>query len=660
VELEASRAYPERAEHEPKWHDRLADWLTSRLLRPLVRRVDNPTRRLARFVPYVSAHEAEFSSADDAALRAAATQLRVRLRREGFRPEIAGRTFALVREVAERQIGQRHFDVQLMGGWALLQGRLVEMATGEGKTITATLPACTAAFAGIPVHVITVNEYLATRDARSMGPIYRFFGLSVGVITQDMQPDARRAAYACDITYCTNKDLAFDYLRDRVALGDAGSAAHVALEKLRGGGRRASRIVLRGLHFGIVDEADSVFIDEARTPLILSASKGGDDEAEMCAEALAVAQDLVVGEHYRVDVRNRVVDLRDRGCEQLAEWCEARHGVWTSKRLREELVRQALSALLLFHRDQHYVVADGKVQIVDEFTGRIMADRSWERGLHQMIEAKEGVELSTRRDTLARITYQRLFRRYLRLAGMTGTALEVAPEIWSIYRLDAVRVPLNRPDRRAYRIGRIFTSAHAKWEAVADAAERYTRDQGRAVLIGTRSVRASEEVSAVLAARGLEHALLNAKQDKEEAEVIARAGGAGRITVATNMAGRGTDIKPEPDVIAKGGLEVILTECHESARIDRQLFGRCARQGDAGACGAIVSLEDELFRTNAPWLTRFLAGLGGASICSPSVLWILRHMAQTTAERRNARIRADNLKFDRRLETTLAFSGKHE
>ena len=660
VELEASRAYPERAEHEPKWHDRIADWLTSRLLRPLVRRVSNPSGRLARFIPYVSAHEAEFSGAGEEALRSTAAQLRVRLRREGFRPEIAGRAFALVREVAARQIGQRHFDVQLMGGWALLQGRLVEMATGEGKTITATLPACTAALAGVPVHVITVNEYLATRDAQSMGPIYRFFGLSVGVITQDLQPDARRAAYACDITYCTNKDLAFDYLRDRVALGDAGSAAHMALEKLRGGGRRARRVVLRGLHFGIVDEADSVFIDEARTPLILSASKGGEDEAEICVEALALAQALVVGEHFNLDVRNRVVDLRDQGCEQLAECCDKRHGVWTSKRVREELVRQALSALLLFHRDQHYVVAEGKVQIVDEFTGRIMADRSWERGLHQMIEAKEGVELSTRRDTLARITYQRLFRRYLRLSGMTGTALEVAPEIWSIYRLDAVKVPLNRPSLRTYRAGRLYASAPAKWEAVADAAERCTRKQGRAVLIGTRSVRASEELSAVLAARGLDHALLNAKQDKEEADVIARAGAAGRITVATNMAGRGTDIKPEPDVVAKGGLEVILTECHESARIDRQLFGRCARQGDPGACGAMVSLEDELFRTNAPWLTRSLAGLGGESMRSPWALWLLRSVAQAAAERRNARIRADNLKYDRRLEATLAFSGKHE
>jgi len=324
------------------------------------------------------------------------------------------------------------------------------------------------------------------------------------------------------------------------------------------------------------------------------------------------------------------------------------------------MARQALSALHLFALDQHYVVSESKVQIVDEFTGRIMADRSWERGLHQMIEAKEGVELTARRETLARITYQRLFRRYLRLAGMTGTAQEVAPEIWAIYRLDVVKVPLNRPSRRTHAPGRLFATAQEKWQAVADAAERCAHAQRRPVLIGTRSVRASEELSRVLDARGLAHALLNAKQDREEAEVVAAAGAPGRITVATNMAGRGTDIRLSPDVIARGGLQVILTECHESARIDRQLFGRCARQGDPGSCAMLVSLQDELFLTYAPWLTRFALNSGTWVQRSPLTLAMLRIAAQAAAERRNARVRADTLKLDRRLEKTLAFSGQAE
>ncbi|OFZ97963.1 MAG: hypothetical protein A2Z64_12680 [Betaproteobacteria bacterium RIFCSPLOWO2_02_67_12] len=324
------------------------------------------------------------------------------------------------------------------------------------------------------------------------------------------------------------------------------------------------------------------------------------------------------------------------------------------------MVRQALSAIHLFQRDQHYVIAEGKVQIVDEFTGRIMPDRSWERGLHQMIEAREGVELSARRETLARITYQRLFRRYLLLAGMTGTALEVAEEVWSVYRLPVVKVPLNRPSRREMHAGRLLATARAKWDAVAATAERITRREQRPLLIGTRSVQASEELSRVLTARGLAHALLNAKQDRSEAEIIAAAGNAATITVATNMAGRGTDIRLGPQVAEHGGLHVILTECHESARVDRQLFGRCARQGDPGDCQAIVSLEDELFRVYAPWLTRLAARLGGGEERARWALAILRVVAQAAAERRNSSIRRDTLRQDRRLEKTLAFSGRQE
>jgi preprotein translocase subunit SecA len=657
AELAAGRPYGERAEGEDPWHDRAAEWLLATLVRPLRERLANPTRRLERIVPLVDAHEAELRLLSDPELRARARGLRARLRRQGFTRALAAECFALVREAASRTTGQRHYETQLMAGWALLQGRLVEMATGEGKTFAATLPACAVAFAGYPVHVITVNDYLASRDAQEMRPLYGFLGLDVGVVVQGQSPAQRRAAYSCAVTYCTNKELAFDYLRDRVALAQRASRLHLALEGLRGEPVRQDRLVLRGLHFGIVDEADSVFIDEARTPLILSTVTRAREDEERCYQALAAARRLSAGEHYLLERAERRAVLREAGKDYLDGLAEAGWEVADSVREREELVTQALSALYLFHRDQHYVVAEGKVQIVDESTGRVMPDRSWERGLHQLIEAKEGCALSERRETLARITYQRLFRRYLCLSGMTGTANEVAREVRAIYRLPVVRVPLHRPLRRAEHGALALPTRAAKWDAVAEAVRRLTQEEERPVLIGTRSVRASEELSAVLSAHGIAHALLNAKQDRSEAEIVAQAGEAARVTVATNMAGRGTDIRLGEGVAASGGLHVILTEYHESRRIDRQLFGRCARQGDPGGCEAIVSLEDELFVVHVAALAGWARGL----TTTPAwLLWLLRAVAQAGAERRNRSIRMQNLKLDRRLEKLLAFSGGGE
>lgn len=588
--------------------------------------------------------------------------MRSRLRHEGFTPERVGECFALVREAASRTIGRRHYESQLMGGWALLEGKLVEMATGEGKTIAATLPACAVAFAGYPVHVITVNDYLARRDAEEMAPLYRFFGFSVGTVVQGMHRPARREAYAKSITYCTNKELAFDYLRDGVALERRSSKLHLALENLRGDTSRNESLVLRGLYFGIVDEADSVFVDEARTPLILSSSVRSPEETDHCERALGFARNLAAGEDYTLDLFERKVALTDRGKGRLDEFASALQGLWTSLRAREELVTQALSALLLYQRDHHYVVSDGKVKIVDESTGRVMPDRSWERGLHQMIEAKEGCALTERRETLARITYQRLFRRYIRLAGMTGTAREVTREIKSVYGLDVASVPLHKPVQRVYGRAHVCMTSAEKWNRVAERVQQLALAESRPVLIGTRSVKASEEISAVLSARGIDHALLNAKQDESEAEVISLAGHAARVTVATNMAGRGTDIKLGPGVAEKGGLHVILTEYHESRRIDRQLFGRCARQGDPGSCEAIVSLEDEIFTVYAPMTTRIvrrLAAIEGRAL--PDAIYEgLKALAQFSAERKNAFIRIQNLKLDRRLNRLLAFSGKGE
>jgi len=613
-----------------------------------------------RLIERVHALEPGLRVLDDAALRARAADLRNVLRRDAFALEPAAQAFALVREAASRTLGQRHFESQLHGGFALLRGRLVEMATGEGKTFCATLPACTMALAGYPVHVITVNDYLAQRDADKLRPLYAFLGLDVGVVCQGMPREARRRAYAAAITYATNKELAFDYLRDRVAVQGRGSRLSQSLRRLAGEAAK-DEPVLRGLIYAIVDEADSVFVDEARTPLILSATGPAEEAAEEGHAVLELAASLSAPEHYVVDAFQHGIRITDAGRAALDAFAEGRHGAWTSVRAREELLKQALGALYLYRRDQHYVVVDGKVQIVDESTGRVMPDRSWERGLHQLIELKEGVEATPRRETLARLTYQRLFRRYVHLAGMTGTAAEAGREIRTVYGLDVVRVPLHKPSLRIDHGLTVCRTLDEKWEWVAEVAEQLAGMRRRPVLIGTRSVEASEQISAVLRRRGLDHALLNAKQDADEAKVVADAGQPGRITVATNMAGRGTDIQLGPGVAELGGLHVILTEYHDSRRVDRQLVGRCARQGDPGSCEAVVSLEDAIFDVCAPRTTALLRGVMDAQLPLPpaAVRW-LRRRAQGAAEGRQYAIRMANLRQDRQLHRLLAFTGRSE
>jgi len=539
---------------------------------------------------------------------------------------------------------------------------VAEMETGEGKTLTATLPACTAALAGVPVHIITVNDYLADRDTNWMGPVYRALGLTVGTIKHGIDPEARRAAYRCDITYCTNKEVTFDYLRDRIVLWDRPSQIRLQVERLYGERSRVRHLLLRGLHFGIVDEADSVLIDEARTPLIISAEGDGYDEQSVYQQALGLARELVPGKDFAVLGSERSLEITDQGkarIEEIGSW-DAKMAI--NRQQREELVRQALVALNLFSRDKHYLVKDGKVQIVDEYTGRLMPDRSWERGLHQLIEIKENCEVTKRKETQARISYQRFFRRYLRLAGMTGTAREVAGELWSIYRLRVVSIPTNRPLHRIYLPDRVYPMPDQRWEAVVSRISKM-HSEGRPVLIGTRSVEASEHLSSLLGNAGLPHKVLNARQDKEEAEIIARAGERARITVATNMAGRGTDIRLSPGIAELGGLHVIATERHEARRIDRQLFGRCGRQGDPGTSEAIISLEDELVTVYVSkpiqWFVLMVLKKPGTYIAR----WIgnvLFHTAQRRAERLHARMRHNLLKMDEQLGDALAFSGRPE
>jgi preprotein translocase subunit SecA len=650
-------AYPERVDPRPTTLDR---WIW-RATGPVLRRLSGWQVRPGALIRAVAATEAELRELDEHQLRYAALALRTPLRLLGLRDELVARSFALVREAARRTLGERHYDVQLVGGRVLLAGLVAEMETGEGKTLTATLAASTAALGGIPVHVVTVNDYLARRDAEWMAPVYAALGLTVGAVVHGMDHEERRAAYACDITYCTSKELAFDYLRDRLALGQHGSRLRLQVERLSSERPRARQLVLRGLHFAIVDEVDSVLVDEARTPLVISEYVDAGGERRVYEQALKLAAGLDPSGDFTIDRRERRIDLTERGRQRLSDLAQPMGAVWRGRLRREELVRQALGASHMFHRDVHYLLQDdGRVVVVDEFTGRRMPDRSWGDDLHQLLETKEGACLTGRNETLARISYQRFFRRYLHLAGMTGTAREAAAELWSVYRLGVRRVATRRPLRRRALPPRISATAAARWAAVVARVAELSRS-GRPVLVGTRSVAASEQLSRLLHDAGIEHRVLNARQDEAEAEIAAMAGEPHRVTVATNMAGRGTDIKLAPGVAERGGLHVIATEYHEAGRIDRQLFGRCGRQGDPGSFEVIASLEDDLMARYGMWWRDVARWAAGAAGRVPA--WLGRRAerrAQRGAEKLHARMRADLLQTDQHLDTALAFSGRQE
>jgi preprotein translocase subunit SecA len=509
------------------------------------------------------------------------------LRRHGPRGAALRDALALAAEASTRTLGLRPHATQLLAARELVRGRIVEMATGEGKSLTAALAGAVVAASGLPVHIFTVNAYLAGRDAQVLQPLYARLGLSVAaVVGTDAQQ--RAAAYRADVAYGVNQEVVFDYLRQRQ-------------------GGSASPFAGRGLFFAIVDEADSILIDEARTPLILARERPAAPAVPLAA-LLALAGGLAEPLHCSVLPRERRVRLEPAGRERLAAW--ARSGAAGSPAaplpVLQDLLEQALAALRLYERDRDYVVLDGKVCIVDEYTGRVLADRSWQAGLHQCIEIKEGLASTHERQTLARLTYPQFFRRYLRMAGMSGTVAEAAGELRRNYGAQVLRVPTHRPVQRTVHALRVFGRAPARWAAVVQAVLQ-ERQAGRAVLVGTRSVRASEAVSAQLAAAGVVHTVLNARQDAAEADIVARAGEPGRVTVATNMAGRGTDIAIAPAVRDAGGLVVILTEFHDARRIDRQLLGRCARQGDPGVAWCLASLDDELFQRELP--TSLLAAL---------------------------------------------------
>jgi preprotein translocase subunit SecA len=616
-------------------------------------------RRLRRILPLVDARASDLRALATDALTEAARQVAMELRRTPDFPDAAvARAFAVIRELSDRLLGQRHYDVQVLGAFGMIKGMLTEMATGEGKTLTATLVAGVAGLAGVPIHVVTVNDYLARRDAEWMTPLYGGLGLTVGIVESGQSAEERRAAYACDITYCTNKELAFDYLRDRMVLGQTMGDLPLKVERLHRPRPRSEQLRLRGLHFALVDEADSVLVDEARTPLIISGAMDNPVDTATVAAALSLAKNLEKDADFFVASEERRIHLTEPGQKRVTAFAADRGGHWRSSVSREELARQALSALHLFDRDKHYVIVDGKVQIVDEYTGRIMPDRSWSDGLHQMIEHKEGCDLTARHNTLARITYQRFFRRYRRLAGMSGTLQPVAAELWRVYRLKVVRVPTARPVQRIHRPDIVVPTEGEKWWVIVGRVKDL-HDKGVPVLIGTRSVASSERASTELSGAGLPHAVLNATQDRREAEIVAEAGEKGRITVATNMAGRGTDIHLGEGIEELGGLHVIMTERHDARRIDLQLAGRAGRQGQRGSFEAILSLEDPLMDTETG------VALSGIAKFAARYLgrWIGReaaNYAQRRAERLHARMRADLLRSDEWQTKTLAFSGRPE
>lgn len=532
-------------------------------------------KNIQPLVEKINALEPEMEKLSSANLQAKTQEFKLRLQKGETLDQLLPEAFAVVREAAKRVTGMRHYDVQMIGGVVLHRGKIAEMRTGEGKTLVATLPVYLNALTGKGVHVVTVNDYLARRDSEDMGRIYRFLGLSVGLIVHDMDFPDRKAAYRADITYGTNNEFGFDYLRDNMVVD-------------------MDQMVQRELHYCIVDEVDSILVDEARTPLIISGP--GEKSADLYKVIAHIVSNMKEGEDYTVDEKQKQVAPTEVGIAKAEKMLgvdnlyDTEHGVDFSHH-----IMCAIKAKALMIRDRDYVVKDGEVIIVDEFTGRLMYGRRFSEGLHQAIEAKEGVQVQRESQTLATITFQNYFRMYEKLAGMTGTAKTEEQEFQKIYGLDVIVIPTNKPMIRTDFPDVIYKTRAAKYRAVVKEIVELHK-AGRPVLVGTTSITQSEELSSMLKKQGVPHNVLNAKYHEKEALIVADAGQHGQVTIATNMAGRGTDIVLGEGVAALGGLHILGTERHESRRIDNQLRGRCARQGDPGSSRFYLSLEDDLMR----------------------------------------------------------------
>jgi preprotein translocase subunit SecA len=617
------------------------------------------TAKFLRQAGIVLGYEKQFSTMTAAKLREAGADFHDMFRLGRNTPEDLLRAFALVREVAFRQIGLKAYKVQVAGALALYAGSIVEMATGEGKTLSATMPATVAGWCGRGCHVITVNDYLATRDAEEMTPIYRFCGLRVKAIDQETPPPERREAYNSDITYCTNKEVTADYLRDRLAMGRLRGLSSALLAHIAEGDQSGTdRIVQRDLNYAIIDEADSVLIDEGVTPLIISGEAPNEEQVQAFQQGAAIAEKMQPNVHYKIDYKYREVNLTKAGKTFATELTTELGGVWAGQRRSEEMIVQALTAREMFLLDKQYVIQEDKVVIVDDFTGRLMPDREWRDGLHQAVSAKENVEVQPPKDTYARMSFQRFFRMYNRLSGMTGTAVEATGEFWQFYHTPVIVVPTNKPCIRKQQPSRVYPTHEAKWLALSDEISRI-HETGQPILVGTRSVHDSERISLLLTELELEHEVLNAVRHAEEAQIVAQAGQEGRITVATNMAGRGTDIKLGRGVDKLGGLYVLATDRQESGRIDRQLAGRSGRMGDPGMVRTFLSLEDELPIRYASKMSEFLRKRhpgGNRNIAGPTTRRMFNR-AQKRAEHTAFKQRRAVLRTDHWLDEYLGFAG---
>jgi preprotein translocase subunit SecA len=618
----------------------------------------------------------EYRNTSDAALRVKLIEMREAFARQHESEEQVRHALALLREVARRETGEEPYPVQLMGALALYHGRIVEMLTGEGKTLTGSLAAALIAWRRRRLHVLTVNDYLASRDAESRAGLYRWCGLSCGAIVQDTPPDERFDIYSRSIVYGSPKQIVADWLRDQLKLGSVMSPWQARSKNgytLSGGNAVTDPPMVPGLHAALVDEADAVLIDEGVVPLIIARSRREDDMAQVYKEAAAFANKLDEGPDYVIDHVRRRCTLKQRGEDRLINIfataiAGGANAMWKATRRGHELVRQALVAKHCYILGQQYGIVDGKVVIVDEYTGRFLADRSWEHGLHQAVEAKECVDVTADRETLARQSFQRFFRTYPFLCGMTGTSADATPEIESVYSRSVVRIPTHRPLRRTQEPLQVFRTQRDKWSAIVDNIER-VHNAGRPVLVGTRSIAASELLSTLLAQRNLPHQVLNANHDKEEAQIILSAGkGKGKdasglpiaaaITVATNMAGRGTDIKLDEAARTAGGLHVVLTEMHGALRIDRQFIGRAGRQGDPGSAAIFVSLEDELVKKFIRWPANLLRErCKDANISSVPGIAKLMRFAQSRSEARDRRNRMQVLSQDDWIDKHLPGMG---
>ena len=618
-----------------------------------------PARGANRYQPFVDAvfaRDAELRTLDASAIEAAIQRTRAALAKSGLEDSALIEAFALIRATCSRVLGVDLYPTQILAARVMLDRQLAEMATGEGKTLAAGVCAATAALAGIPVHVITANDYLVERDAQILAPLYRALGLTVGAVVQSTPANARKASYDCDIVYCTASELVFDYLRDGLARERARSDLHQRARALHSNDPSSRSTLLRGLCMALVDEADSILIDDARVPLILSEPCANGGEQRYFAAALEAASQLQSGLHFALKRRSMSAELTAAGEAMLESMSSGE--TWLNRLHRTETVCTALAALHLYDRDRHYLVRDGSVTIIDESTGRLAPGRVWSRGLHRLIELKEQCTGGNDAATVAQITYQRFFQRYLALCGMSGTLAEARAELASVYGLKVTRIPLVRPSRRALHPTRLYPNRESQWEAVVHEAIQVARE-GRPVLIGTDSVAESEALSRKLTQVSQQHAVLNARQDSAEAAIISEAGAPGHITVATNMAGRGTDIEVGPEAASRGGLHVVCCQHNVSRRIDRQLVGRCARRGDPGTVRTMLALDKPLIARFVPRaLVRYVTA-GGFE--RPQ--WLVRAVVtwpQRMEERRQRIERRELLKRDSHAERALTFGTAKE